>query len=63
MTKDERLNLWKPKISRKPAHNFMKCCHLSFLHEVVSRYLSVVQNTFINCLRTKLSLYSAYSRA
>jgi len=31
MTKDERLNQWKPKISCKPAQNFVKCSHIKFL--------------------------------
>jgi len=47
MTKDERLNQWKPKISCKPAQNFVKCSHIKFLsfyvHKIVPRYLSVMQ--------------------
>jgi len=29
MTKDERLNPWKPKISCKPAQSFVRCSHLN----------------------------------
>jgi len=29
MTKDEKLNRWKSKISCKPAQNFVKCLHLN----------------------------------
>jgi len=46
MTKDEKLNPWRPKISCKPAQNFVKRlllnCFLS-LSKMVPRYLSVVQ--------------------
>ena len=31
LTKDERLNQWKPNISCKPAQNFVRCSHLKFL--------------------------------
>jgi len=63
MTKDERLNLWKPKISRKPAQNFMKCLP-PFLSPQSCFALFVGRaNTFIKCLRTKLSLDFAYLRA
>jgi len=30
MTKDQRLNPWRPKISCKPAQNFVKGLHLNF---------------------------------
>jgi len=46
VTKDERLNQWKPKILCKPAQNFVKCSplkFLSFVHKIVPRYLSVAQ--------------------
>jgi len=46
MTKDERLNPWKPKISCKLAQNFVKCLHLNCLlslSKMVPCYLSVVQ--------------------
>jgi len=46
MTKDERLNPWRPKISCKPAQNFVKCLRLNCLlslSKMVQRYLSVVQ--------------------
>jgi len=46
MTKDERLNQLKPKITCKPAQNSVKCSHLkflSFVHKIAPRYLSIVQ--------------------
>jgi len=46
MTKDERLNPWRQKISCKPTQNFVKCLHLNCLlslSKLVPRYLSVVQ--------------------
>jgi len=50
MKKDEKVNLWKPKSSRKPVQNFVKCSgvrtHIFFLfvvHKIVPRYLLVVQ--------------------
>jgi len=42
MTKDERLNQWKPKISCKPAQNFVKCSHLKFLAFVCPQNCSVL---------------------
>jgi len=46
MTKDEKLNPWKSKISCKPAQNFVKCLHLNCflsLSKMVPRYSLVVQ--------------------
>jgi len=46
MTRDERLYPQRPKISCKPAQNFVKCLHLNCLlslSKMVPRCLSVVQ--------------------
>ena len=46
MTKNEKLNPWKSKISCKPAQNFVKCLHLNCffsLSKMVPRCLLVVQ--------------------
>jgi len=52
MTKDERLYQWKPKISCKPAQNFVKCSSskcLSFLCPQNCSALPGRARTFIIC--------------
>jgi len=55
-TKDERLVLWKPKISRKPEKNFVKYSHLNAPHLLCPQNCSVLfvgrASTFIICRPT-----------
>jgi len=54
MTKDVRLNLWKPNMSIKPARKFVKCSHLNLTPCLLSTKLFGVicrrASTFIICL-------------
>jgi len=63
MKKDERLNPCKPKISCKPAENFVKCFPPIFRPQNCFAFFVGCASTFINFLRTKLLLGFAYLRA
>jgi len=70
MTKDERLNPWKPKLSCKPAQNFLKCSHLNLppfpCPQNCSSLFVGQASAFIICRPAKLpwcfALYAALNR-
>jgi len=65
MTKDERLNPWRPKISCKPAQNFVKCLHLNYLlslSKMVPCYLSVVHVLLSFATRQTCIVFCLFAR-
>jgi len=66
MTKDERLNPWRPKISCEPAQNVVKCLHIKLPPLFVqnsSTLFVVCASSFIICRPAKPSLCFVYLRA
>jgi len=66
MTKDEKLNPWRPKISCKPVQNFVKCLHLNlppFFVQNGSTLFVGCASTFIICRPSKPPLCFVYLRA
>jgi len=63
MTKDERLNQWKPNISYKSAQNFVKCSHFKIPSILFPQNCSAVfvgrASTFIICHQFSLSFVFA----
>jgi len=66
MTKDERLNQWKPKTSWKPEQKFVKYLHTNFLSFLCPQNFSVLfvcrASNFIICRLTNSNCF-AYLRA
>jgi len=65
LTKDERLNQWKPKISCKPVQNFVQCSHFKFISflcpQNCSSLFAVSVRTFISCHPTCFSLFCVFA--
>jgi len=62
-TKDERMNPWRPKISRKPAQNLFALKLPPFFVQNGSALFVGCASTFITCRPAKPSLCFVYLRA